>query len=135
MAAWAKLILQMFIFAAVILVGYNLLKTYVLTKVKVNKWIILAVAVIMLILPNILAVAFGIKTQNNIFLVYVPSALFIVFFLWFMDLSGWNNRRNASNRGNKSNGGTYVGYGKKGSSKDVVIKPKAKPNRIKNKNE
>jgi hypothetical protein len=47
-------------------------------------------------------------------------------FLWFMDISGFNKRRERSSTSS---------YSKKDNKKDVVIRPKAKPNRIKNKND
>jgi hypothetical protein len=125
--AWVKLFVQMLLFAAVVLVVYNVLKRYVLTKIKINKWIIFAVAVIVLILPNILAGPLGLNIQNNLFWVYGPSSIFIILFLWFVDLSGWNNRRTSS-----SSAAPAIGFGKKDKKKDVVIRPKAKPNRAKN---
>jgi hypothetical protein len=125
--AWVKLFVQMLLFAAVVLVVYNLLKVYVLSKVKINKWIVFAIAVIVLILPNLLAGPLGLNIQNNLLWVYGPSSIFIILFLWFVDLSGWNNRR-----GRSSTSAPTVGFGKKDKKKDVVIRPKAKPNRAKN---
>ena len=44
-----------------------------------------------------------------------------------MDLSGWNRR------GKSSTAAPVTGFGKKkNTKKDVVIRPKAKPNRVKN---
>ncbi|ERI95584.1 hypothetical protein HMPREF1982_00058 [Clostridiales bacterium oral taxon 876 str. F0540] len=118
----------MVVYAIIVLVGYNLLKYFVLSKIKVkiNKWIIFAIAMVALLLPNILVAAFHVNIQNNALWVYGPSSLFIILFLWFIDLSGWNRRA-----GKASNSGT--GYYDKKSKKDkIVIKPKAKPNRVKN---
>lgn len=120
---WFKLIIEMVLFAVVILVVYNGLKRYLLDKIKVNKWIVFAVAIIILIAPSLLG-----ANQNNIFWLYGPSALFIIFFLWFVDLSGWNKKRSKG-----SNTISTSSYSKKSSKKDVTIRPKAKPNRIKNK--
>lgn len=125
--AWVRLLVQMILFAAVVLVVYNLLKRYVLTKIHVNKWVVFAVAMVVLLLPNILVGVLKLNIQNNVFWVYGPSSIFIVLFLWFVDLSGWNRRASAST----NTSGT--GFGKKSNKKDVVIRPKAKPNRIKNK--
>jgi hypothetical protein len=125
--AWLKLFAQMLLFAVIVLVVYNALKRYVLAKIKINKWIVFAVAVVVLILPNILVGALKLNIQNSIFWVYGPSSVFIILFLWFVDLSGWNRRGKASTTTPAST------YGKKNNKKDVVMRPKAKPNRVKNK--
>ena len=126
--AWLKLFVQMLLFAVIVLVVYNGLKRYVLAKIKINKWIVFAVAVAVLILPNILVGVLQLNIQpNNIFWVYGPSSVFIILFLWFVDLSGWNRR------GKSSTAAPVTGFGKKkNTKKDVVIRPKAKPNRVKN---
>nr|WP_207751759.1 hypothetical protein [Clostridium rhizosphaerae] len=120
----------MVVYALIVLVGYNLLKRFVLSKIKVkiNKWVIFAIAMVILLLPNILVAVLHINIQNNALWVYGPSSLFIVLFLWFIDLSGWNRRN--SNSSNSSGTGYYD---KKGKKDKIVIKPKAKPNRVKNK--
>lgn len=125
---WVKVFVQMLLFAAIILVVYNFLKRYVLSKVKINKWIVLVIALVMLIAPNILAGTLKLNVQNNIFWLYGPSSMFILLFLWFIDLSGWNNRRGGSTTSTSTSS-----FGKKDKKKDVVIRPKAKPNRVKNK--
>lgn len=126
--AWLKLFAQMLLFAVIVLVVYNTLKRYVLAKIKINKWIVFAVAVAVLILPNILVGVLKLNIQpNNILWVYGPSSIFIILFLWFVDLSGWNRRGKASTTT------PVTGFGKKSTKKDVVIRPKAKPNRVKNK--
>ncbi len=125
-----KLLLQMVVYALIVLVGYNLLKRFVLSKIKVkiNKWVIFAIAMVILLLPNILVAVLHVNIQNNALWVYGPSSLFIVLFLWFIDLSGWNRR----NSNSSSSSGTGY-YDKKGKNDKIVIKPKAKPNRVKNK--
>lgn len=123
MGSWGKLILEMLVFAIVILVVYNALKYYLFNKIKVNKWIILVAAFVVLLVPNFLG-----ANQKNPFWVYGPSGLFILLFLWFVDLNGWN-------RGNAKKSGTTstTSFGKKSNKKDVIIRPKAKPNRVKKK--
>ena len=80
--AWLKLFVQMLLFAVIVLVVYNGLKRYVLAKIKINKWIVFAVAVAVLILPNILVGVLQLNIQpNNIFWVYGPSSVFIILFL------------------------------------------------------
>ncbi|MCM8711127.1 hypothetical protein M2651_08810 [Clostridium sp. SYSU_GA19001] len=127
---WIKLILQFVAFAVIILVVYNILKYYLLSKIKINKWIVFAIAFVIFIISNFLGAFLNIDVQNNPVWIYGSSGIFIIFFLWFVDLSGWNNKT----RKNASASSTYTGYGKKDKKKDIVIKPKAKPNRVKNKN-
>lgn len=120
---WPKIILEMLLFAIGILVVYNGLKFFFLDKIKVNKWIIFGAAIIVLIVPSLLG-----ANQKNIFWLYGPSGLFMILFLWFVDLSGWNKKR-----GKSTNTTSTTNYNRKNNKKDVVIKPKAKPNRVKNK--
>jgi len=121
MTTWPKLILEMVIFAIAILLIYNGLKYFIFDKIKVNKWVILAIALIFLIAPSFLGV-----DPKNVFWVYGSSGIFIILFLWFIDISGWNKRKTTNNT-------TTSTYHKKGSKKDIKIRPKAKPNRVKNK--
>lgn len=124
-------LLLMLAFAIIILIVYNVLKLYVLSKIKINKWIVFILAVIVLLLPTIVA-NLGVQLPKNLWWQYITSGIFMILFLWFMDLSGWINRKKPDSK-NSSSSGTYIGYGKKDNKKDVVIKPKAKPNRVKNK--
>jgi hypothetical protein len=95
-------------FAAVILVAYNLLKVFVFSKMKnnINKWFVLAAAIGVFIISIVTA------PFVNVIFNYIFSGLFMLFFLWFIDLNGFNSRKTKS--------------------KDITIKPKAKPNRVKN---
>lgn len=113
MPTWLLIGLQMIGFAIVILVIYNLLKIYVFSKIKVNKWIVLTSAVIIFMVPIILPL----NLPWNLW-TYIPSGIFVILLLWFMDLSGFSGRSRYENK-NKKN--------------EIVMKPKAKPNRIKNK--
>lgn len=103
----------LFGFAAIMLVTYNLLKIFVFSQmkinVKVNKWFVLAASIGVFIISIVTA-----PFVNPIFN-YVFSGLFMLLFLLFLDLSGFNSRKT------------------KTKSKDITIKPKAKPNRVKNK--
>lgn len=79
-------------------------RKYVFSKVRVNKWILLAVSLVLL------AVQFFAKIENR----WITMALTLVIvtaFLWFMDI--------------QSTGGP------KEPEKKIVIRPKAKPNRVK----
>lgn len=79
-------------------------RKYVFSKVRINKWIPLAISLVLF------AVQFFIKTTN----MYISIGLTLVivwFFLWFMDIQ------------------TTGGPKKK--EKKIEIRPKAKPNRVK----
>jgi hypothetical protein len=119
MPMWLTVVLQVLFFVVIFLVVYNQLKIRVLSKLHPNKWIILALAVISFLVPTMIATYFNYNLNGTVWQ-YVQSAVFIVFFLWFIDLKNGsiyntNNRRNANSKNN------------------VVMKPKAKPNRVKGK--
>ncbi|MGH4138826.1 hypothetical protein [Clostridium sp.] len=114
-------ILSIVVYSIIILVVYNVLKSYVLYKVKVNKWIILGLAMVVFIV-SMLAWPNMPKYVAN----YIIPGTFVFLFLWFMDLSGFIKKRNIT----KTN---YSGIAsKKDKKNDVVMRPKVKPNRIKN---
>jgi hypothetical protein len=106
---WIGFIATLIGFGLLILIIYNLLRIFVLSKLNVNKWIVLAAAVLVFFLPALTGI-----NMNTTIAALIQSGLFVILFLWFMDLSGFNNRRSKK--------------------KEVVIKPKAKPNRIKKNN-
>lgn len=109
-------ILSIVVFAFGVLLIYQLLKPLVLDKIRVNKWIILVAALIEFIVPSIIW-----PTMPNIFVKYIVPGVFVILFLWFLDLSGYlkkNQQRVASYKKNKR-------------TSNVIIKPKAKPNRVK----
>lgn len=103
------------------LVIYYALKAYVLPKIKVNKWIVLAAAIVVFIVPMMIWPNMHIVVKN-----YVIPGIVVILALWFMDLSGFIKKRNVPN----TNYTTTIN--KKDKKKDVVIRPKAKPNRVKN---
>lgn len=83
---------------------FTLGKKYVFSKVRINKWIPLAIAAVLFL------VQFFFKTTN----MWINMGLSIVivwFFLWFFDI--------------QSTGGP------KKKEKQIEIRPKAKPNRVK----
>jgi len=116
-----KILGTMILMVVIVMALYNLvIKVYVLPKIKVNKWVVLALGIVMLVLTNVVGVKlridytkFGLKEIPY----YLCMALFILFFFAFFDLAGLGG----AGRINKKNG-----------KKDIVIKPKAKPNRVKN---
>ena len=116
-------ILSIVAFSIVVLVVYNVLKTYVLYKVKVNKWVILGLAMVLFVVPMLVWPTMPKYVAN-----YVIPGIFVFLFLWFMDLSGFIKKRNVS-KTNYTSTNT-----KKDKKDDIVMRPKAKPNRVKNNN-
>ena len=115
-------ILSIVVLSIIILVIYNVLKSYVLYKVKVNKWIILALAMVLFIVPTL-----AWPTMPKYVANYIIPGAFVFLFLWFMDLSGFIKKKSIP----KTN---YSGIAtKKNKKNDIVMRPKVKPNRIKNK--
>lgn len=113
MSSGVKYFLELLGFAIVVIVLYNLARKYVLSKIKVNKWVVLSIAVLVFLSPILLS---GVIPNTGIW-TFVPSGIFVILLLWFMDLSGWGAAKYRKNLEKKN---------------DVVIKPKAKPNRVKN---
>lgn len=89
----------------VLMVGSLILgRKYVFSKVRVNKWIILSITIVLFLAQ------FFINTKN-MWLSMVFTLVVVWFFLWFMDI--------------QSTGGP------KKKEKKIEIRPKAKPNRVK----
>ena len=83
-------------------------RKYVFSKVRINKYIPLAIAIVLLLVQLFLPVVItGLHWSISIIL----TVLIVVFFLWFLDI--------------QTTGGP------KAPEKKIVIKPKAKPNRVK----
>ncbi len=114
-------ILYMLAFAIIVLVIYNVLKIYVLSKIKIGKWVVLGAALVLFIIPMMLWPTMPLFVSR-----YVIPGITVVLFLWFMDLSGFLKKRNVSNTNTSSN------ISRKDKKDDIVIRPKAKPNRVKN---
>ena len=105
-------ILGAIVFAIVVFVTFSLLGRYVFNKTRVNKWAILAVAIITFI------ITFFIPDFNPIGSLAIQVVLMyicVISILWFIDV-------------NKN------GYPKIKKEKKIVIKSKAKPNRAKKNN-
>jgi len=113
-------ILSIIAFSIVVLVLYYFIKPYLL-KLKINKWIILGVAVVIFFVPLLIWPSMPRAVAN-----YVIPGIFVFLILWFMDISGFMKRRNVPTTNYTSTNS------KKDKKNDVVIRPKAKPNRIKN---
>lgn len=89
-----------------ILICFALCRMYIFSKIRINKYIPLALSIVFFVI----LLFFG---KVNVFVNYGLSVLSVLFFLWFMDI-------------------LQTG-GPKKKEKEIKIKPKAKPNRVKNK--
>ncbi len=98
-------VLSFIVMLIVMLGAYALCRMYVFTKVRINKWIPLAIAIVLFIIQLTLG-------NTNKILNIGLSILTVLFLLWFMEI-------------------LQTG-GPKKKEKPIVIRPKAKPNRVKN---
>ncbi len=103
-------ILTMVLFVIVTLITYNLLKIFVLSNLKINKWIILTLGIV------VCALTIFIKVP--IFIMCLLQWVYFVLILWFVDICVQERRIKQKNKNKKV----------------MVNKPKVKPNRIKNNN-
>lgn len=87
-------------------------RKYVFSKVRINKFIPLAIAIILL-LVQIFLPAF-ITGTASFWITMALTILAVTFFMWFLDIQATG--------------------GPKKSEKKIVIRPKAKPNRVKHLN-
>lgn len=98
-------------FVALLAITFGIMilgRKYVFSKVRVNKYVPLGIAIALIILQAFLPAILG---ENNRIISMVLSIVAVTFFLWFMDII--------------SNGGP------KKKDKQIEIRPKAKPNRVK----
>lgn len=110
MKNFGQLILYSFIMAIIAIILYRSLKSFLFEKIKANKWVILVISIILLFTSSLAVGFFKYQLVQGIILV-----LAMLFLFWFVDLLQGNNNY------------------KKNKKKDIVIRPKAKPNRVKNK--
>ena len=89
---------------AVIVVAYVLAKKYIFGKVRIIKWIPLSISIVLFAAQIFVG-------QTNKYLSSGLSVFAVLFFLWFMDIMQTG--------------------GPKKKEKQIIIKPKAKPNRVK----
>lgn len=101
-------VLIFILFAAIVIATFSLLNKFVFTKVSMNKWILLIATIILFTIQLIFR-------PTNMWINYGISALSIILFLWFLNIHQY-------------------GISKKEKEKKLVIRPKAKPNRVKNMN-
>lgn len=109
-------IVSILVFALGVLLIYNLLKPLVFEKIKVNKWLILALAIIEFVVPVLVWPTMPVIVEK-----YVIPGVFVLLFLWFMDLSGYIKKAQPAS----------TSQYKKKKKDNIVIRPKAKPNRVK----
>ncbi len=99
-------ILYFILMIVLVVLGIAALKTYVFDKIRINKYIPLAASIVIIVLDYIFRDCGRIYTS-------IMSLIAIYLFSWFFDIQ-------------------QTGGPKK--EKKIVIKPKAKPNRVKNAN-
>ncbi len=95
------------LFILISLITYNLLKIFVLSNLKVNKWILLILSIVVVV------ASFFIKVPA--FVMYMIQWLYFVLILWFVDVFVDEYRENKKNKNKKV----------------IQNKPKPKPNRAK----
>lgn len=95
------------LFILISLITYNILKIFVLSNLKVNKWILLTLSILVVV------ASFFIKVP--VFVMYMIQWLYFVLILWFVDVFVDEYRENKKNKNKKV----------------IQNKPKPKPNRAK----
>lgn len=98
-------ILYFVVMFIVIFAAFMLLRKFVFSKVSINKFIPLTIAIVLFLIQLFVKLDSVATTATTFFAV--------LFFLWFMDIQ-------------------QTGGPKKSKEKQITIKPKAKPNRVKN---
>lgn len=106
---WNNLLI-IFGLSIVIFALYTMASMYFLSKLKVNKWMVLGAAFVFLII-GIIVPAY----TTNVIINYIPTGIFVFLFLWFADISGLSK----------------MGAPKPKVEPKAQIKPKAKPNKLK----
>ena len=114
--SWNTMI-PVIILIVILLAAYNMLKVFVFDKLRTVKWAKWVVLVITILLGALNGYA-GNKFGETSWQYYICMGLFVIALFTFFDLLGFG-RRSSSSKYNKKD--------------DVVIRPKAKPNRVKNK--
>lgn len=101
-----SLILQIVIMLGFAYLVFAFGPKYIFDKIGMNKWIPLALAALVIIAQ------FMLRTNLNVNLQLVLTLIGVFFFIWFMHIN-------------------MTGGPKKKKEKEIVIRPKAKPNRVK----
>ncbi|MGE5628902.1 MAG: hypothetical protein ACM3X7_12490 [Solirubrobacterales bacterium] len=95
--SWAIIVLQIAFFAIVILVVYKQIKERFLYKFNPNKWILLGVAGIVFLIPIILKEYYYLDVSKSLWQ-YVDSTIFIILFLWFVDVANGSMKKFGENK-------------------------------------
>lgn len=95
---------------------FGFLREFVFSKLKVNKWIILILTIICMVMPGLIGIGY-----DSFWGRFVFPVIYVVLFLWFIESTGFFNRIGKKASANQN---------KKSKDQDV-IRPKAKPNRVK----
>ncbi|MHC1721543.1 MAG: hypothetical protein AB9844_12855 [Clostridiaceae bacterium] len=85
LSAWQIVLFQVAFFAVIMLVVYRQIKERVLYKYNPDKWMILIAAGLIFLIPIIAGQYLNFDMTNTVWQ-YVDSAIFIVLFLWFVDI-------------------------------------------------
>lgn len=96
------------LFVLVSLISYNLLKIFVLSNFKVNKWVVLGLFLI------VIGLSFSITLP--VILIYIAQWLAFILILWFVDIFVDDRREKIKNKNKKV----------------IQNRPKPKKSRIKN---
>lgn len=108
---WTNL-LVIFAMSIAIFFVYSIVNINYLSKLKVSKWTVLVVSLVFLFIGLIIP-----AYTDNLIIHYIPTAIFVFFFLWYSDLSGLSRIGAPKSRPSAAN--------------TTTIRPKAKPNKLK----
>jgi EamA domain-containing membrane protein RarD len=97
---WAQVLLQVTFFAIVILVVYKQLKERILFKYHPDKWIVLALAGLVFLFPMLSTEYLKLNVTGTVWQ-YLDSTIFIILFLWFVDISNGNMLKFTNKKNNK----------------------------------
>ncbi len=122
MSTWLIVLLQVAFFAVIMFVVYKQLKERLLYKYNPNKWVVLIAAGVVFFLPMLITQMFK-YDLNGSFWQYLDSAVFIVLFLWFVDISNGNIKRMLDKRAEET-----------AAAEKKKLKAAAPANKSKNKN-
>ena len=111
MANFLGTLLYFLVLLAIVFGVMILGRKYVFSKVRINKYIPLGIAIVLFILQIFMPAILG---KNIVWVSFLLTILTVTFFLWFMDI--------------------VTTGGPKQKEKKIEIRPKAKPNRVKHLN-
>lgn len=98
---WAVVGLQVVFFAIIILVVYKQLKERFLYKYNPNKWLVLAAAGLVFFIPIFTKEYYNYDMMKTLWQ-YLDSTIFIILFVWFIDLANGSMKRFRDSKNNVS---------------------------------